>query len=92
MDKPELLVGFFMPMILAIVIQKNWNQKTQSAVTFLACAVVAVAMHYLDATNTALPGSFVSLLASTVAIYHGVYSPSGVAWKIEEATNLSEDD
>lgn len=87
----QLFVGFVLPLVISVIVQRGWSQATQSVAMFLVCAVVTAGTMYLqgDLDNiTDYAESLLKLVALTVAFYKGVWKPTQVSPTIEEKTTL----
>lgn len=91
-QQATLLVGFFLPLLLAIPVQSHWPDSLRTLVTVGAYAVAG-------AITAAVGGNFtgktfwqstLSVLALGVLGYKGVWQPSGIALGIETRTNFSD--
>lgn len=87
----SLIVGFFLPKLLATVIQTKWSEKEKAIVAFVGCLVAAVGTTYF--TDGFGGGNYVSsALAIFVAAqvsYKALWKPTGVAPAIETKTNVN---
>lgn len=86
-----LIVGFFLPNVIAFLVQTGWSQRLQSVVMFAACAVAAVVTVYLqgELTGERFVEAGLVILVTTIATYKGFWKPTGVAPAIETKTNLN---
>lgn len=86
-----LIVGFFMPPLLAIVQQPGWSQPVRSLVMFAASIVAAVGTVYFtgDGFDTAnLTTTILVVMVTAISTYKGLWVPTGIAPKVEEATAM----
>lgn len=86
-----LIVGFFMPVVLSIIVQTGWSTQIQAVLTFLASLVAGAGTAYFqgDLTGKRFVEASLVVLVTAVATYHGSWKPSGIAPAIEAKTNLS---
>lgn len=84
------LVGTFLPMAIAVILNKNWQTPFKAVVALLACAVAAT-------ITTAAQGQLNSadwmesaaiIFTATVASFKGFWEPVGLADRVEEATSF----
>ena len=85
-----VLVGFFLPLVLSVVIQSAWSKTVKAAVSIAAYAGAGVA---ITAAHGDFTGRTFWQAALTVAVlgvvgYQGVWKPLGAADKVETATNI----
>lgn len=84
------IVGFFMPMLLAVVQQPGWSNAVRSIIMFLASCGAAVGTVLIQ--NDGWDGrDWVSttllIMVTAIATYHGLWKPTGVAPSIEKSTS-----
>lgn len=87
----DLIIGFVMPLLVAVVAQTHWDQRAR-AVAMFACCLVAVVLEHLfitpDLSGLSLARSLLVVMVSTIAFYKGWWKPIGTAPAIEQATTL----
>jgi hypothetical protein len=85
-----LIVGFFLPLVLAIPIQTKWPPlvKTLFSVGAYAAAGAVVALCGGQLTGAAFWQSALLILTLGVVGYQGVWKPAGIAPAIERETNF----
>jgi hypothetical protein len=85
-----LVVGFFLPIVLSVVIQTGWPKWVQSVLLFVMSVVVAAGTLYfagqLDFSNWV--SSTLVILVTAIATYHGLWKPTSVSSAIEQRTNI----
>lgn len=88
------LVGFFLPPVLAIVIQTGWSDRVKAVVAFVACLVAGAGTAYFEADLDGRTWVSASLIVLTtgLATYRNFWKPTGVAPAIEAATNVGDAD
>lgn len=78
------LVGFFLPLFIAIIQKEQWTPSIKAAIAFIACLVAAAGATYFtggftdDYVRTALV-----VFVAAVTAYKGLWQPTGVADVIE---------
>lgn len=89
-----LVVGFFLPPVLAIVQQSSWSDKVRAVVAFLACLVAGAGTAYFqgDLTGRRFAEASLVILTTGMATYRNFWKPTGVAPTIESATNVTGGD
>jgi len=85
------LVGLFLPLLTAIVVQRGWSKSAQVAVnaflSFVASVILTYTQGNLDGDHLRqLFMAFMIVFVPAVATYLGVWKPTGVAPAIEAAT------
>jgi peptidoglycan/LPS O-acetylase OafA/YrhL len=84
-----LIVGFFMPVLLAIVQQPGWTSPVRSIVMFVASLAAGAGTVYFagnwDTTN--LVTTILLVMVTAIATYKGLWQPTTVAPKVEAATS-----
>lgn len=85
------LVGFFLPPVLAIVIQTGWSEKVKAGVAFVACLIAGAGTAYLEADldGRTWVSSALVVLTTGLATYRNFWKPTGIAPAIENATSPS---
>jgi len=87
-----LAVGFFSPLVIAVIKQAGWSPRRQAIVAFLFYVAVATVTAWLAGIfNTA--GIIVAILVIFVTAgnsYKLLWKPTGVAPAIQAATTIGE--
>lgn len=88
LDLWSAVVGFVLPLLIAVVTRARWSSELKGAVTVAACAIGGTMTALL---NGGLHGASVIraalvVAASTVLFYATLWHPSGIAPAIEEMT------
>lgn len=87
----EIITGFFLPLVISVVIQSGWKRWMQALAMLAASAIVTVVQMYIRGDLTNVADTFAAVLsvaAATIVFYTGVWRPTGIANKVEEATSL----
>jgi hypothetical protein len=86
-----IIVGFFSPLVVALIQQPTWSLKLRAVVGFLAAAVFGTGTAYFagDFNGASLVSGILLVLVSAIASYKGLWQPTGVAPRIETATSPS---
>lgn len=88
----DLILAFFMPLLVALVVQSHWDLRAQAITMFLVCLIITVLEHIFILKDFSLDGdlvkSFLTIMVATIAFYKGWWKPTGVAPAIEERTTL----
>jgi hypothetical protein len=85
------LVGFLLPFLTAVVIQRGWSDQLKAIANALLSLVAAVVITYTEGN---LDGdhlrplflSFLLVFVPSIAAYYGFWRPTTVAPRIEAAT------
>lgn len=90
----SVIIGFFVPPLLAIVQQPGWSQPLRAVVTFITAIGVGLGTLYfagnLDFSNhQAVITSVLLVLVTAVSTYGHFWKPTGVAPGIEQGTSPS---
>lgn len=84
------LVGFFLPLIVSVVVQQRWSDMQKATATFCCCIVAAAGTAWfngmLDVSDIAR--CFLIVFTLAIATYYGFWKPTGVAPRIESATSI----
>lgn len=90
-QKWNLLVGFVLPPLLAVVQQRHWPTYVRTAVCWVACAAAAVGTTYWQGTLhwSSWATSALTIVVAATATYHGGWQPSGIAPAIERRTTVA---
>jgi hypothetical protein len=90
-QEAAILVGFFLPLLLAIPVQTHWPTAIKTLFTVAAYAgagaITAAAAGKL--TGKSFWQTSLDILVLGVVGYHGVWKPSNIAPTIETRTNVS---
>ena len=88
----SLIVGFFLPPLIAIVQQKGWSRPLRATATFLICAVAAAGVAYFqgDLTGRRWVEAGLVILVTTIATFEGFWKPTQIAPVIEEKTTIGD--
>ena len=87
----SLVVGFFVPIVTAVVVRQAWAPGLKAIANFVIAAVAALGVVYfkgdLDTSNkNAIVSSVLLVVVTSIAAYHGLLRPTQVAPSIEKAT------
>ena len=87
----SLIVGFFLPPVLAIVQQTKWSSALRAIVAFLACALAGAGVAYFqgDLTGKRFIEAGLVILVTAVATYQSFWKPTAIAPAIEAKTNVT---
>lgn len=87
-----LAVGFFSPLVIAVIQQSGWSARRQSVVAFAFYVAVAAVTAWLNGIfNTAgLVTSLLVVFVTGATAYKNLWKPTGVAPAIEAKTPLTK--
>jgi len=89
LDMYTTVVGFFLPMIIAIINKATWGQRLKYGISFavvcLAAAFHLVFMGQFDLLD--IPVTILKILTLTIGSYLVFWRPSGISDKIENNIN-----
>jgi len=82
------IVAFFLPLVIALVVQSNWSSRIKSLVAFGAAMVVGVVTAWLNGQFEGVDVVRAILIAFVVSIsaYQALWKPTGTSPRIEAAT------
>ena len=86
----QIIVGFLLPGLLAIIIQTNWSRSLQSYVSMGIAMLASIVAALLSDKAVEVPAVIVDglkLFAVAITAYYGLWKPTGAAPKIEAATS-----
>lgn len=85
----SLVVGFFMPLIIAAVQRSSWSNPVRALVALVMCIIAAFGTVWLagDFNTDDVVSSILLVLVTSIATYKGLWKPTEVAPKIEAATS-----
>lgn len=87
------IVGTSLPVAIAVISQSQWGTRVRSLLTAILSLIAAVGtVHYgnpggLEAAPLVITAAMVLTLAGST--YRTFWKPTGIAGKINEATNIS---
>lgn len=84
----SLIVAFFVPPVVAVINRAAWPKHVKAIVFFLVSVLAAggTAFFQGDLTGKRWLEAALVIVAAAAAYYHGLWKPTDVAPKIEEAT------
>jgi hypothetical protein len=87
-----LAVGFFSPLVIAVIQQTRWSARRQSLVAFAFYVVVAAVTAWLQGifTGFGLVTAFLVIFVTAATAYRNLWKPTGVAPAIEAATPIAD--
>jgi peptidoglycan/LPS O-acetylase OafA/YrhL len=85
-------IGFFFPLVAALVKQQGWSEKANAVVAAVAAVVVAlvVTLQQGDVNAENWATSAITLFTAAVAAYAGFYKPTGIDTAIKDATSVKK--
>lgn len=84
----SLVIGFFMPIIVAAIQQPKWSSGARAVITFLVCVIAGGVTVYFKGgfTGQRIGTSALLILVAAIATYKGLWQPTGIAPAVEKAT------
>lgn len=86
-DMFTVIVGFFLPLLVAVINKSTWPSYVRGVVSFLACLVFS-AIDVFFVKNAATPENwartFITIFFLAIATYHWYWKPTGIAPGIEK--------
>lgn len=88
LDRWSMLVGVFLPLIIAAVNRTMWPGAVKLVVSALLCVFASFVTVYLVGqwNGRDVVGSLILVATFSYASYHWAWKPSGVAPAVERAT------
>ena len=85
----NLIVGFLVPNLIAIVQQPKWSARARAIFTSVACIIFGGLTAYFNGQFNLgdIVGSILTMGVAAITFYKGLWQPTGVAPKIEQATS-----
>jgi len=85
----SLLVGFFLPPVIALIQRKGWSDGIRALVAFAACIVAALGTCYFNGSldGRSLVSATLTVVVTAIATYKGFWHKTGVSDAIERLTN-----
>jgi hypothetical protein len=90
-DQWTLVLGFFMPLLVAVIIQSHWPKGFKAIVAALSCLTAAVIQLTLkgELDLSHLGTAVLSILALSITFLKGFWGPLGLTGLIENSTNFA---
>ncbi len=91
LDMWNIVIGFFMPLVVALINQARWPATIKGLSSFAVCAAAAAVTVYVRGdwgAETWLRTVLVIFLTA-IATYRLWWRPSEIAPRVEQATTLS---
>lgn len=87
-----LAVGFFSPLVIAVIQQSGWSARRQSIVAFVFYLAVALVTAWLQGIFTAfgIVTAFLVIFVTAATAYRNLWKPTGVTPAIQHATPLTK--
>lgn len=87
----SLIVAFFVPIVVATINQSHWSSRVKALVFFAVSLVAAAGTAFFqgDLTGKRWLDASLLIVAGGAAYYKGLHKPTGVADRVENATNVS---
>lgn len=83
------LVGTFLPMVIAVILQKSWSTPFKAVASLLTClaaaTVTTAAQGKLDPKNWTESAAIV--FTAAMVSFHSFWKPTGIADAVEKATS-----
>jgi hypothetical protein len=88
----QIIIGFFLPLLLSLIIQSGFSRPVQAILAFIVSLVVTSVtmlirgdLDAFDATNYS--AAVLSVFGFSIVFYQGWWKPTGIAPAIEERTS-----
>lgn len=89
----SLVVGFLLPILIAVIQQEAWASWLRSVVMFVVCLIAAAGTVYFQGRFDVQDYITSALLIVVTAIgtYKGIWQPTGIAPVLEHVTTATHD-
>lgn len=91
LDMWNLVVGFALPNLIAVIQQPRWSSRIRACVTGAVCVVAGLVSTLLAGTHLdfgrALVTSILTVAVAAVSFYKHFWVPTGIAPAVEHATS-----
>jgi hypothetical protein len=87
----SLIVGFLLPPLLSVLMQKHWKPGFKAVVAFVGCLLAAVGTVLIQQDGwdgQKWLESALAIFIAAITSYKGLWKPVGVAPAIEDATTI----
>lgn len=89
-----IIIGFFIPPVLAIVQQPRWPNWGRAVATFVVAIIAGLGtlwfagtLDFSGADAKPLATNILLVLVTAIGVYHGLWKPTGVTGAIERSTS-----
>lgn len=84
------LVGFGLPLVIAVIIQSRWSDTVKAIVAFVACCAAGAGTAYFSGhfQGRSIVSAVLVVMTVGMALYQGFYKPSGITAAIRSATDF----
>lgn len=90
LNQYEIVIGFFLPLALSLILQRHWSTPAKAYVSFGVVLLTTFGTAYfegrVDFDNLLM--TFFYVLAATVTSFKAFWQPSGLAQAIETKTTI----
>lgn len=89
----SLIVGFLTPIVTSLFIQSSWTSGAKAVVNFIVAAIAGIGTVYFEGNvdfNHVTVSTVLFCIVTSIASYHGLLRPTGVAPAVEAKTNFSK--
>ena len=95
LDNWQLVLAFFLPLVIAIIVQQHWPRWAKSVTMFIVALIATVITMYLngelnDVNGQTFVTKFLVVVVGTIAFYNGIWKPTQVAPEIEYQTTVDK--
>jgi len=86
-----LIVGFFLPVVISIIVQTSWTTALKASVAFVVCLIAGAGTAYFAGDLDGKDWITASLMIMVTALttYSQFWKKTGIAPKLESATSAS---
>lgn len=88
----NLVVGFALPLLIAVLQQPRFSRQTRAFITVVVSVLGGLGTAYFnnDFQAADITGSILIVAVTAITFYKGFFQPTGVAGAIENATSKTE--
>jgi VIT1/CCC1 family predicted Fe2+/Mn2+ transporter len=85
------IIGFFLPLVMSVIIQTGWSKRLQASLLFVVVLLVSLGTLYFTGQleGKTLITNVLYTFVTAIAAYHGLWKPTQIAPAIESVTNVN---
>ena len=88
-----IVVGFFLPVIISVILQRGWSTPTKTYVAFDVVLAASLGTAYFEGKvdKANLLTTFFYVLTATITSFKAFWQPTNIAQNIETVTSAEKD-
>lgn len=81
----SMIVGFFLPIGIAVVQKEKWSVEVRTILSFVLCLLAGMGtVYFTGGWKEGSVSALLLVLVTSISTYKGLWQPSGIAGKIEK--------